>query len=73
MERKTQDPCLVAGANLKRFIKNSRYRTQQRFAIEFCVDVRTVGRWINEGINDLTLINQLANFFDKSILDFLSE
>ena len=73
MEHKTQDPCLVAGANLKRFIKNSRYRTQQRFAIEICVDVRTVGRWINEGINDLRIIKELADFFGKSIWDFLSE
>lgn len=73
MEQNHQDPCLVAGANLKRFIKNSKYRTQQRFAMEIATDVRVVNRWINDGINSLTTLNYLANFFGVSILEFLSE
>ena len=46
MEQNIKDPGLVAGANLKRLIKNSKYKTQEEFAFEFGTDVRTVGRWI---------------------------
>ena len=56
MEQKRKDLGLVAGANLKRLIKESKYRTQEEFAFEFCTDVRTVGRWINRGIKNLDTI-----------------
>ena len=51
MEQKYQSLGLVAGANLKRLIKQSSYKTQEEFAYEFGTDVRTVGRWINHGID----------------------
>lgn len=63
MEQKRKDLGLVAGANLKRLIKESKYRTQEEFAFEFCTDVRTVGRWINRGIKNLDTIQQIADFF----------
>ena len=44
MEQNIKDLGLVAGANLKRLIKNSKYKTQEEFAFEFGTDVRTVGR-----------------------------
>ena len=47
MEQNIKDLGLVAGANLKRLIKNSEYKTQEEFAFEFGTDVRTVGRWVN--------------------------
>lgn len=72
MEQKRKDLGLVAGANLKRLIKESEYRTQEEFAFEFGTDVRTVGRWINRGIKNLDTIQQIADFFGIDALSILS-
>ena len=64
MEQKRKDLGLVAGANLRRLIKESKYGTQEEFAFEFGTDVRTVGRWVNKGIKNLDTIQQIADFFD---------
>ena len=73
MEHTYQDLSLLAGANLKRLIKNSKYRTQEEFAFEFGTDVRTVGRWVNKGIKNLDTIQQIAAFFGVDALAFFSE
>ena len=73
MEQNIKDLGLVAGANLKRLIKNSKYKTQEEFAFEFCTDVRTVGRWVNKGIKNLDTIQQIADFFGIDALAFFSE
>jgi len=73
MEQNIKDLGLVAGANLKRLIKNSKYKTQEEFAFEFCTDVRTVGRWVNKGIKNLDTIQQIAAFFGIDALAFFSE
>ena len=73
MEHTYQDLSLVAGANLKRLIKNSKYKTQEEFAFEFGTDVRTVGRWVNKGIKNLDTIQQIAVFFDIDALTIFSE
>ena len=73
MEHNFQDLGLVAGANLKRLIKNSKYKTQEEFAFEFGTDVRTVGRWVNKGIKNLDTIQQIAEFFDIDVLTLFSE
>ena len=72
MEHTYQDLGLVAGANLKRLIKNSKYKTQEEFAFEFCTDVRTVGRWINKGIKNLDTVQEIADFFGIDALSILS-
>ena len=72
MEQNIKDIGLVAGANLKRLIKNSKYKTQEEFAFEFGTDVRTVGRWIRGGINSLATIQQIADFFGIDALAFFS-
>ena len=72
MEQNIKDLGLVAGANLKRLIKNSKYKTQEEFAFEFCTDVRTVGRWVNKGIKNLDTIQQIADFFGIDALAFFS-
>ena len=72
MEQNIKDLGLVAGANLKRLIKNSKYKTQEEFAFEFCTDVRTVGRWVNKGIKNLDTIQQIAAFFGVDALAFFS-
>lgn len=73
MEQNIKDLGLVAGANLKRLIKSSKYKTQEEFAFEFCTDVRTVGRWVNKGIKNLDTIQQIAAFFGVDALAFFSE
>lgn len=73
MEQNIKDLGLVAGANLKRLIKNSKYKTQEEFAFEFGTDVRSVGRWIRGGINSLATIQQIAAFFGVDALAFFSE
>lgn len=72
MEQNITDLSLIAGANLKRLIKSSKYKTQEEFAFEFGTDVRTVGRWVNNGIKNLDTIQQIAVFFDIDVLTLLS-
>lgn len=72
MEQKYQDLGLVAGAKLKQLIKQSKYKTQEEFAFEFGADVRTIGRWINRGIDSLSTIQKIADFFGIAVSDILS-
>lgn len=72
MEQKYQSLGLIVGANLKRLIKESDYRTQEEFALEFGADVRTVRRWINRGIYNVSTIEQIAKFFNVDVFDILS-
>ncbi len=61
-----------AGANVKRAIKDSRFGTQAEFAYALGVDERTVGRWCNEGIDSLTLLEELSALLGVSVKDLLS-
>lgn len=70
MEQKT-DLGLVAGANLRRLIKQSQFATQEQFAYDFGTDVRTVSRWINRGVKNLDTLQQLADFFGVDALSLL--
>ena len=61
-----------AGKNLKNLIKNSEYRTQDRFATEgMFVDPATVRRWIAHGIKDINLIAEIAEIFDVDFQELL--
>lgn len=51
----------IVGANLKRLIKQSKYRTQENFAFEFGVELRTLSRWLNGAISDIGDIMEIAN------------
>ena len=73
MELKSQDLGLVVGANLKRLIKESKYRTQEEFAFVFGCEDRTLRRWINNGLYNLRTIQEIADFFKISVFDILSE
>ena len=64
MRQNHKDLGLVVGANLKRLIKESDCKTQEEFAYRFGTTPRNVGRWINEGIRNLDIIQQIAIFFD---------
>ena len=73
MTRNRTDLGKVVGANLKRLIKDSTYRTQAEFAYAFGVDERTVRRWIGKGVEKLYIVDELANFFNIDRISLLSE
>lgn len=72
MKHTNQDLSLVVGANLKRYIKQSQWKTQEAFAYAFGAEVRTVGRWCNNGVDKLSLIQQIADFLGIDVLALLS-
>lgn len=59
-----------AGEVLRQLIQQN-YSSQEEFAQDFGMDVRTVSRYVNNGINKISLLQELAAFFRVSILDFL--
>ena len=71
MEQKYQDLGLVVGEKLKHLIKESKFGTQLSFANACHVDVRTVGRWINQGLDSLTTLFQIADILKVDVLTIL--
>ena len=59
------------GANLKRLIKESEYRTQERFSEAVDKDPRTVRRWIKDGVDSLDLIEDIAKALDVDVMALL--
>ena len=55
------------GANLKRLIQESKYHTQEAFAEAYNADVRTVRRWIKEGINDIYTVEYVAETLEVDV------
>lgn len=64
---------LVVGRNIRRLIESSSYKTQEEFAFRYGIDVRTVGRWVNKGVNNLKTIQQIAFFFDVDPVTLFDE
>lgn len=62
-------PQKIAGENLRRLIQEN-YLSQEEFAFDYGTDVRTVSRYVNNGINRLDTIQELAYFFGVDYLDF---
>lgn len=60
-----------AGLYLKKLIHEN-YSSQEDFADDFGTDIRTVSRYVNNGINKISTIQQLAEFFNVSFQDFFS-
>ena len=52
-----------AGLFLKKLIQEN-YSSQEDFADDFGTDIRTVSRYVNNGINKISTIQELAEFFD---------
>lgn len=58
------------GKNLKFLIKKSKYRTQDKFAIEgIKVAPVTVRRWIAHGIRDINTIYEISIILEVDITD----
>lgn len=64
---------LVAGRNLKRLIRRSKYRTQENFAYEFGAEVRTVSRWLNSGVKNIDTLEEIASFLEVNIFELLKK
>lgn len=65
-------PQQIAGKTLRRLIQEN-YPSQEEFSYEYGTDIRTVSRYINKGINKIDVVQELADFFDISFLEFFSE
>lgn len=65
-------PQQLAGRTLRRLILEN-YATQEDFAADYGMEIRTVSRYINNGINKVDAIQELAVFFNVSLVDFFTE
>lgn len=61
----------TAGLYLKKLIREN-YDSQEDFAYDFGTDIRTVSRYVNNGINKISTIQELADFFGVRFQDFFS-
>ena len=66
------DAAKRAGEVLRQLIQK-RYSSQEAFADDFGTDVRTVNRYVNNGIYKISVLQELAIFFDVSIVEFLKQ
>ena len=64
------EPSVKAGINLKHQIKKAGF-TQEEFAHEFHVDVRSLRRWMKCGIKDINTITKIAEFFNVDVKTIL--
>ncbi len=62
-------PQQIAGQNLRRLIQEN-YPSQEEFSYDYGLELRTVSRYINNGINKIDAIQQLANFFKVEFIEF---
>lgn len=63
------DTSIKAGKCL-RFLIERDYSTQEEFALDIHAELRTVNRWINQGISKVDTIQYLANHFGLTFIDF---
>lgn len=69
--RKT-DAAKQAGMVLRRLIREN-FSSQEEFAVAYGLELRTVSRYINQGINKVDALQELAEFFQIDLLDFFKE
>ena len=58
-----------AGETLRRLIQEH-YSSQEEFAYDYGADLRTINRYINNGINKINVVQELANFFNVELISF---
>lgn len=63
------DGTRIAGEKLRQLIAEN-YNTQEEFALDYGLELRTVSRYINSGINKVSTLQELADFFHVPIVDF---
>ena len=62
-------PQQKAGLVLMRLIQE-RYSSQEEFALDYGMELRTVSRYVNQGINKISVVQELADFFALEFEDF---
>ena len=63
----------IVGANLKRAIALSDFKTQEIFAFEYGTDIRNVSRWVNLGLNKVDTTEEVAEFLGIEALNLFIE
>lgn len=63
------DAAKQAGIVLRQLIQEN-YPSQEEFAYDFGTDIRTVSRYVNQGINKVNTLQELADFFQIELTDF---
>lgn len=61
-----------AGRVLRELIQQY-YSSQEEFAYDFGVELRTVSRYINQGITKVDVIQEMAEFFSVDFACFFRE
>ena len=72
MARNTYDITKHAGEVLRCLIQKH-YPSQEAFARNFGIEIRTLSRYINQGITKVTTLQELSDFFDVPLIFFLDE
>lgn len=67
-----KDAALYAGEVLRRLIKEN-YPSQEEFAYSFHAELRTINRYINNGIGQVRTLQELALFFGVSMKEFIPD
>ena len=65
------DFALCAGERLRQLIKEN-YTSQEEFAYDFGLEIRTVSRYINNGIHKINVVQELADFFSVPFTSFFA-
>ena len=66
------DASKQAGLVLRRLIQEN-YPSQEEFADDFGADIRTVSRYVNQGINKVNVLQELADFFQIELWNFFKD
>lgn len=61
----------TAGEVLRRLVQHH-YSTQEQFALDFGMDIRTLSRYINNGIGKVPVMQELAEFFNIDAREFFN-
>ena len=63
----------IVGMNLKRIIRQSRYRTQEEFSYVFGTPLRNVSRWVNQGVKSINVAQEIANVLELDVVNLFIE
>lgn len=63
----------IVGANVKRAISLSPYKTQEEFAYVFGTDIRNVSRWVNQGVKKIDTADEIAGFLEFETVNLFVE
>lgn len=69
----TQLPLRQKAGNALRHLIQENYATQEDFAYDYGLDIRSVSRYVNSGISKIDTIQELAEFFKVDYTDFFKD